>query len=49
MIERQLEEFVTKNKCNMIWMEPDDAATATATGTTMPRHSIPRRRGRRRR
>ena len=47
MIEKQLEEFVTKNKCNMIWMEPDDPMTAT-TVTTMPRHSIPRRRGRRR-
>ena len=55
MIERQLEEFVTNNKCNLIWMEPDDATTSRATPTAMAPHFAPmtplfapRRRGRRR-
>ena len=30
LIEKQLDEFVTKNKCNLIWMEPDDTSGTTS-------------------
>ena len=33
LIEKQLEEFVTKNNCNLIWMEPDETSGGTSLTT----------------
>ena len=52
-VEKQLEEFVTKNNCNLIWMEPDDTTGGGTTLATLghigPLPSVPYSHRRRRR